>query len=256
MENSLDLQCLDIGNTSSNLGIYTDKELIEVKSFKTKNLFSESVCFKKYILPQNGPLVYCSVVPQAEYLLQKKMTHFPHKIYSVDAKNCANLPISYENPKEVGPDRIANSIAAFNQFELPAIVVDTGTATTFDIIYPKKGYVGGIILPGPQGFLDFLHDHTALLPKITLNNHLTGNLAYGKNTEEAMQLGVKLGYSQMIKSIISKTKENILKEIKVSPSVTLTGGYDLKLRMEDFSYNPYLTLLGLRITFEKLKLLQ
>ena len=180
MEESLNLQCLDIGNTSSNLGIYTGKELIEVKSFKTKNLFLESVCFKDYILPQNGPLVYCSVVPKAENLLQKKMTHFPHKIYSVDAKNCANLPISYENPKEVGPDRIANSIAAFNQFELPTIVVDTGTATTFDIIYPQKGYVGGIILPGPQGFLDFLHDHTALLPKITVNNQLTGNLSTAK----------------------------------------------------------------------------
>ena len=67
-----------------------------------------------------------------------------------------------------------------------------------------------------------------------------------------MQLGVKLGYSQMIKSIISKTRKNIFKETKVLPSVTLTGGYDLKLKMEDFSYNPHLTLLGLRITFEKL----
>ena len=252
MEESLNLQCLDIGNTSSNLGIYTGKELIEVKSFKTKNLFLESVCFKDYILPQNGPLVYCSVVPKAENLLQKKMTHFPHKIYAVDAKNCANLPISYGRPEEIGSDRIANSIAAFNQFELPTIVVDTGTATTFDVIYPQKGYVGGIILPGPQGFLDFLHDHTALLPKITVNNQLKGNLSYGKNTEEAMQLGVKLGYSQMIKSIISKTRKNIFKETKVLPSVTLTGGYDLKLKMEDFSYNPHLTLLGLRITFEKL----
>ena len=79
------------------------------------------------------------------------MTHFPHKIYSVDAKNCANLPISYENPKEVGPDRIANSIAAFNQFELPAIA-DTGTATTFDIIYPKKDMLEELFSPVPKAF--------------------------------------------------------------------------------------------------------
>ena len=179
------------------------------------------------------------------------MSSFPHGVYSVDAKNCANLPISYENPMEIGSDRIANSIAAFNQLKLPAIIVDTGTATTFDIIYPKNGYVGGIILPGPQGFLDFLHDHTALLPKVEIGKNIKGNLAYGKNTVEAMQLGVQLGYSQMIKSIISKTKKNILKETNISPSVTLTGGYDLKLRVKDFSYNQNLTLLGLRITFEK-----
>ena len=87
-------------------------------------------------------------------------------VYQLTSNNQSILPISYPILEEIGSDRIANSIAAFKSFELPAIIIDLGTAATFDLITVDGGYEGGIIIPGPQGMLDFLGNHTALLPKL------------------------------------------------------------------------------------------
>ena len=90
---------------------------------------------------------------------------------------------------------------------LPAVIIDLGTATTFDIISKQGGYEGGIILPGPQGFLDFLQANTALLPSIDLSKQLPLDLPFGKSTKEAMLVGVFSGYQSMIEGIVEKLKK-------------------------------------------------
>jgi type III pantothenate kinase len=156
------------------------------------------------------------------------------------------VSILIDNPKEVGADRIVNSLAAFTKFGGPAVVVDFGTATTFDCISEHGEYVGGAIAPGLQVAARALFEHTARLPLVEL---VTPRSVVGKGTVEAVQSGVVLGYASMVDGMI----ERIAKELG-QPTVIATGGLASVVVEECKTidhHEPWLTLEGLRLVFDK-----
>ena len=244
------VQCLDIGNSTTKLGVFEDEHLCQIKQFETNDVISNPSILASIITDGNGDLCYCSVVPIAEDAILKHLSGFKEKIHSISPDFCAGIPISYDNKKEIGADRIANAIAAYHTLPLPAVVIDLGTATTFDIISQDGGYEGGIILPGPQGFLDSLESSTALLPRIDLSKSKITNSVYGKNTKDAMLIGVFTGYKIMIEGIVEELKNHHSNRYEKIPTFVMCGGSTFGFVLEKFKYIENLTLHGLRIAYE------
>lgn len=244
------IQCLDIGNSSTKLGIFQGQELSSFIQFETKELISKPELLASEILKNDVDLVYCSVVPHIENAFKKAISSFRKEIFAINSDFCAGIPISYSNKDEIGSDRIANSIAAFHLLSLPCVVIDLGTATTFDIISQYAGYEGGIILPGPQGFLDFLESNTALLPKVKLQKDHQPQFAYGKSTEDAMLLGVFTGYPKMIEGIVENLKADLMEKYSKEVKFVICGGSSLNLNIKEIEISENLTLQGLRIAYE------
>jgi len=238
--------CIDIGNTNIHVGIFDQLELIESSHFATSKFLPGSSFFK--YIPQKLPVSYCSVVPAAESILLREMpagTSF----FRLNSSNCG-IPISYPAPDEIGPDRLANSISAYEMSPNFSIIVDVGTATTFDIVSKDDGYKGGVIAPGPQGYLDFLHQNTALLPSISLPGNLTTQDKIGKSTKEAMILGVQAGYHSMVSGIIDSIIDG-LPQGAPPPTLFLVGGASTLLKSLSFEIRPNFTLEGLAIASRK-----
>ena len=166
------------------------------------------------------------------------------------AKQKEKIPINrprnhYVNPKELGPDRIANSVAGYKIAESDVVIIDLGTATTFDVVNNKKEYLGGAIAPGIKISLDALTSNTASLKSVELD---LPKKVVGKNTYEAIQSGLIFGHASMIDSMI----ERLLQELGTKPKIILTGGLSpiiqpaLNLNAE---YVEDLTLVGLEEIF-------
>ena len=157
------------------------------------------------------------------------------------------ISILYSNPAEVGADRIVNSVAAFEKFGGPLIIVDFGTATTFDVVSKKGEYLGGAIFPGIQISLEALFKHTAKLPRIDM---VVPEQAIGKSTAESIRSGAVYGFAGMIEGVIRKMKS----ELGQNAHVVATGGIvdwiDTTTTVID-TLDPFLTLEGLRIIYEK-----
>ena len=240
--------CLDIGNTTCRIGVWADGKIGEQTSIPTSQFAAEpeqSLISWEHI----KQISYCSVVPDAEKSFQTAFgSSKEHKIFSLTADNQFSLPIDYPSLKEIGSDRIANSYAAFKKYKLPAVVIDLGTATTFDVI-TEVGYSGGVIVPGPQGILDFLGTRTALLPQL---NYLDGSQkinAIGKSTKEAMLSGLKFGYLPMLKGILYSITKAICLSEKRRISVIQTGGESERFLMEGAILDKALTLDGLAMAY-------
>jgi len=153
--------------------------------------------------------------------------------------------IDYPNPKTIGADRLANATAVAALYGCPAIVVDFGTAVTFDIVSVRRKYIGGVIAPGLESMTNFLYQRTALLPKLSLKEP---HSAVGRSTIEAMRSGAVIGYRGLVREIINRIKVERFPRKKIH--VIATGGYaDLiaKRLGEIDSVHPNLTLEGLRI---------
>ena len=127
------------------------------------------------------------------------------------------IKIDYPKPEQIGADRLANTVAAVAEFGGPAIVIDFGTAVTFDVASIAGDYLGGAIAPGTASLRDYLHRSTALLPEIQLTEP---HSAIGKSTEEAMQIGAVIGYRGLIREILSSIKT----ELGGDPQIIATGG--------------------------------
>ena len=156
------------------------------------------------------------------------------------------LKVNIDNPKELGPDRIANSVAGYLITETDTVVIDLGTATTFDVVSKNKEYLGGSIAPGIKISLDALTLKTASLKSVELD---TPNKVIGKNTYEAIQSGLIMGHASMIDSMVEK----IILEIDIEPKIIITGGLSkvvqpiLNVNVE---YIENLTLVGLEEIFK------
>lgn len=156
----------------------------------------------------------CSVVPKAAQVLRSFIRKPLHQISS---DSTLPISISYPRPEQIGADRLANSASAYLEYRGPAIVIDFGTAVTFDVISEQGSYLGGVIAPGTASLRDYLHRRTALLPKIQLEEPKN---AIGKSTQEAMQAGAVIGYRGLIKEILSA----ISLELPQDPTIIATGG--------------------------------
>ena len=157
------------------------------------------------------------------------------------------MPVRYENPREVGADRIVNAVAAFEVYGGPIIAVDFGTATTFDCVSQQGEYLGGAIFPGIQIAMDALFQRTALLHRVEL---LRPKSVIGKTTTGALQSGLLFGYAGMVDAMVGRIRA----ELGVEARCIATGGLAQRIANETTTIErvePFLTLEGLRILFEK-----
>jgi type III pantothenate kinase len=192
-------------------------------------------------------VVLSSVVPSATQALREMVRrYFRFQPVVVEPGVKTGVPVLTDNPKEVGADRIVNALAAFTAYGGPCVVVDFGTATTFDCVSDRGEYVGGVIAPGLQVAARALFEHTARLPLVEL---VAPPAAIGKNTVESVQSGLIYGYAALVDGMV----ERITKELG-HPTVVATGGLASvvigECRTVDH-HEPWLTLEGLRLVFEK-----
>jgi type III pantothenate kinase len=159
-------------------------------------------------------LTLCSVVPKAASIIA---AHFDLPIHQISHQSKLPIAIDYPKREKIGADRLANSAAVVLQKAHPAIVIDFGTAVTFDVISAESSYLGGVIAPGTASLRDYLHKKTALLPAIQLEEPES---AIGRSTAEAMQIGAVVGYRGLIREILSA----ICAELGGNPTILATGG--------------------------------
>lgn len=243
---TLNIQCIDIGNSISHFATYKNGVLVEEQNIPTQLLIKKPNEFPNF---KESNISYCSVVPKAEKELLKLATLNHYKLYNLNFQSKGKFPINYPHPKEIGQDRIANALAVYHSVQLPSIVIDIGTATTFDVISKTGGYEGGVIAPGPQGFLDFLSQNTALLPKVSISDKYPKS-TIGRKTKDAMLIGTKLGYPAMVQGIITNLKNEIKRKFRNEPTLIITGGGIGNLKLENSIFRKDLTIYGLALAFQ------
>ena len=240
----------DIGNTNTHVGIASARRVVKQTDIPTRSWLNGAV--KDALLKFVGRneiegAVLCSVVPSTTPLVLKAVW----QLWKVDAleltpRTLRGVGIDYPKPKTIGPDRLANAAAARHLFGTPVVVVDFGTAVTFDVVNSAGKYIGGIIAPGLAAMTDYLHEKTALLPRIQIREV---NGAIGKSTEQAMLIGAVCGYRGLIRGLLADLKRE-LKSKRLR--VVATGGYAklIASKMPEISaVRPDLTLEGLRLTW-------
>jgi len=193
--------------------------------------------------PEGGfEVVLSSVVPERDATVG--LAFGDAKVLKISPELELGVRIDYPEPQSIGADRLANAAAAVFFYGAPVLVVDFGTALTFDIIDSSSAYVGGVIAPGLAAMTDYMYDHTALLPRIDLAEPAA---AIGKSTEAAMRAGAVIGYRGLVKEILGAIAAELGGE---PPPVVATGGY-AKLISEGIPeiniVHQNLTLEGLRI---------
>lgn len=260
------LLVVDIGNTNTVVGVYKDKELITRFRITTKqNLTSDELVAQLYNMLILNKIdktlikdtIISSVVPDVLYTWQKANFNFFEKeamIVGVGTKT--GMDIKHDNPKSIGADRIVDAVAAFDKYGGPAVVVDLGTASTFDVINKEGQFLGGVIAPGIRIALDALVNGTAQLPRIELHVPET---AIAKNTPESINAGLIYGYIGLIDGIIERAIDEIIKRTGAKfedIKIVCTGGYSELLASESRYIDiieSNLTLEGLRLIYERTK---
>ena len=242
------LLCLDLGNTTCKIGIWKNGKISKERIIPTHTFVNSELPWLNEWSQKDG-IAYCSVVPNAESSLLKALVSRKLSPYSLTASTQSILPIGYPKPEEIGADRIANAIAVYQNFDLPAVVIDLGTATTFDVVTANGGYEGGVIIPGPQGMLDFLGNNTALLPTLRLSPDKTLVDPIGKSTCGAIQSGLNFGYPAMLQGILNALEEQLEQKHGKIKSLIQTGGESNHFQIQGSSICPYLTLEGLSLAF-------
>lgn len=194
-------------------------------------------------------LVIASVVPDVTRALSRLAeTHIGHAPLVVTAESDLGIAVEVDRPAEVGADRVVNCLAALAKWKAPLVCVDLGTATTFDVVSKKGAFAGGMIVPGPNTFLQALAARTAKLPALPVARTET---VIGKSTQHAMQAGAFWGYVDLVEGLLAR----IAKELGAKPTVIATGGWAQVVgpacRSIDH-FEPELTVEGLRLAWERL----
>lgn len=208
------LLAVDVGNTNTVLGVFRDDALAASWRIQTvaERTSDEYAVLLKTLLDMEGfpwksidAGIISSVVPPAVFGLQRFFKHYcggPALIVGPGIKT--GMPILYDNPKDVGADRIANAVAAKLRYDMPAVVVDLGTATTFDVLDRDGNYVGGVISPGINLAFEALYMGAAKLPRIEIRRPPR---VIGRGTVGAMQSGIYWGYIGLIEGLLNRIQE-------------------------------------------------
>ncbi|MBR5310431.1 MAG: type III pantothenate kinase [Oscillospiraceae bacterium] len=246
---------IDIGNTTMEFGIYDEDNLFGVFRLGSKrDITSDEVGlfvtqyfeYKKIPVKNVTDVIISSVVPQVNYSVCSAVKkYFGLEPLVIGENIFCNMPNLYENPKEVGADRIVDSYAAFKKYGGPLIIVDFGTATTCEAVSSAGEYLGGIIYPGIKTSMDALYEKAAKLPKIEI---LKPEFALGKNTVSSMQSGAYYGYLGAIEKMVKNLKDSVGTEAKV----VATGGFARLFAEEKlFDYiDQRLPLEGIKMVYE------
>jgi type III pantothenate kinase len=247
------LLAIDIGNTNIAIGIFHGESLVEnwkIRSDAEKTCDEYKVILRGLLRSssqeeaQITSAILSSVVPPLTPVFQDLCRGlFRIKPMTVGPGLRTGMPILYENPLEVGADRIVSAVAAFEKFGGPCIVVDFGTATTFDAVSARGEYLGGAIAPGVRISAEALYAKTAKLPSIEI---LKPEKAIGRTTVSSMQSGLYFGYIGLVSSLIQRFQE----ELGEGAVVVATGGFGSLIHGEIAAigfFEPDLVLEGLRL---------
>lgn len=251
------LLCIDVGNTQSVMGIFRGREIISrwrIRSDRDRTADEYSHLIKDLLRGDGvdlgslkGVSVSSVVPPARQALIDMSKSVFGLVPLMVGPGIKTGMPILYDNPKEVGADRIANAVAAYERFRKALIVIDFGTAITFDVVSGEGEYIGGVIFPGVQISLDALFLKAAKLPRVEFEKPAR---IVGRDTISSIQSGMVYGYAGLVDSIVDR----IDSELGVSSTVIATGGFASGISSEAHRISeviPDLTLEGLRILFER-----
>jgi type III pantothenate kinase len=250
------LLAIDVGNTNTVLGVYDGRDLrrhwrIQTDAERTvdeygvllRNLYGSAALAAGI----DGVIVSCVVPPLAKTLEAVSRDYLQIEPCVVGPGIKTGMPILYDNPKEVGANRIVNAVAAYDRTHEATIVVDFGTATTFDYVSAKGEYVGGVIVPGPGISLEALYQRAAKLYRVEL---MPPPRVVGRNTVHAIQAGVFYGYGAMVDGLVQR----IRRENDPKARVIATGGFASLLAPTSETIeavDEFLTLEGLRILYDR-----
>jgi type III pantothenate kinase len=247
----------DVGNTNITFGLF-EKENIKAQwrlSSGVARTDDETWILIKMLLESEGfhlkqldGFALSSVVPNLTPVFERfAANRLKVPVVNVTADLDTGIQILYDNPHQVGADRICNAVAGFARYGGPLVVVDFGTATTFDVITRNAEYLGGIIAPGPETTAEILHRAAAKLPKIALN---FPPQLIGRNTETSMQSGLMYGGVEIVDGLNRRLKAELGPETKIIATGGLAAIFMAYLKTVE-SVEPALTLNGLRIIFDR-----
>lgn len=253
---------LDIGNTHTHVGLADARRVRTHADFPTAAWFADRALpvLERFVrgLPRAGShhrahapapsgVALCSVVPAATRAARRTLRErWGLRPLELTPATLRGLGIDYPQPNTIGPDRLANAVAAFHRYGAPTVVIDFGTAVTFDVVNSRGDYAGGIIAPGLAAMTDYLHEKTALLPRVRIRET---RRVIGRSTREAMRIGAVHGYRGLIRGLLEELRRALR-----HPDLTViaTGGYArlIAARLPEIAaVEPQLTLEGLRLTW-------
>ena len=251
------LLVIDVGNTNSVLGLYRDSELLHdwrLTTDKSRTVDEYAILIHDlfrlkgvHFTDIKDVIISCVVPPMLGLLEELCAEYFHHKPYVVGPGIKTGMPILYDNPREVGADRIVNAVAAYDKFKRSLIIVDFGTATTFDLISAKGEYLGGAIAPGIGISAEALFQRASKLPRVEF---VRPPQVVARNTVNSMQSGIFFGYVGLVDGLVKRMKS----ETRETPLVVATGGFagifsEVSETIEEVDEN--LTLEGLRIIYAR-----
>jgi type III pantothenate kinase len=257
------LLTIDVGNTNTVLGVFAGDEVIEHWRIATdpvrtadelavilQGLLGQSTQIKD---PDITGVALCSTVPSVLHEMREMFRRYygDVTVVIVEPGVRTGVPVRTDNPKEVGSDRIMNALAAVHRYGGPAIVVDFGTSTNFDAVSANGEFVGGALAPGIEISVDALSRRAAQLLKVELARP---NRVIGKNTVESLQSGIIFGFAGQIEGIARRMAEELAPDDPDSVTIIATGGL-APLVIDEVGvidvYDPWLTLTGLRLVYER-----
>lgn len=251
---------IDVGNTNTVLGVYRGERLVQDWRVRTEqnatedefNVLVTNLLQLSAVDPAEirKTVISCVVPPMVTILEAFCRKYLGHAPQWVDARNCADMPILYHNPAEVGADRIVNAVAAYRKYGKSLIIIDFGTATTFDVISEKGEYLGGAISPGIMIASEALFREASKLPRVEIFERPDN--VVGKDTIGGIKSGIIFGYAGLVDGIVGRMKA----QMNTVPMVLATGGLaplmaDVATSIEKVESS--LTLEGLRIISDSLE---
>jgi len=249
----MELICIDIGNSTAHWAGFDGQRVVARGDWARTDLidaFSRSDQFDR-----STPVSWCSVVPSAGASFAAHLAETGRTGWRLTCETVRGLRIDYPQPAQIGQDRLANAVGAQELAGAPAIVIDMGTATTFDLVTAGSGYIGGVIAPGLSAMTDYLAEKTALLPRLDAGDLRRGP-RFGRSTPEAMAVGCTRGYPGMIRALLAGVREEFAARGEGEPAVLLTGGAArgfLRESLAEFRAEPDLTLIGLATAWRRFR---
>jgi type III pantothenate kinase len=255
------LLAIDVGNTNTVIGVFDGAQLVHHWRLRTEKDATED---EVHVLINNlfslegsdigsiqATIISCVVPPLMNILNNFCTRYLHHQPIWVDSSTLTDMPILYDNPKEVGADRIVNAVAAFHKYQSSLVVVDFGTATTFDCVSQKGDYLGGAISPGIFISSEALFQKASKLPRVEI--FAAPRSAIARDTISSMNAGIIFGYAGLVDGIVRRIKQ----EMTSVPRVIATGA--LAELVSEFSetieaVEPHLTLEGLLIIYKKIQM--
>ena len=247
---------IDIGNTNVTMGVFDGEKIrynwrLETDVHKMPDEYAATLMtllqFRKIALTDIKEVALCSTVaPLVPIFIELLDDYFKISPLVIGPGVKTGIRIRMDNPKEVGADRIVNTVAGFKLYGGPTIIVDLGTATTFDTISREGDFIGGAIAPGPMTAAEALFSRTAALPRIQF---VHPQKAIGTNTITAMQSGIMFGYTGLVEAVVA----HIEKELGEKATVVATGGFGAIFAQETNIFkvvNPDITLVGLKMIYD------